>query len=503
MDNTPLWLIAGFGLGLLLPLLLQWRKHAVSLRSSLLLIAAAGLLVLLGRALSGPDQQEAGTVIGHLARLLLGFGLIRLAGLSLFREVLPVFGIRPARIVEDLLVVLGYVLWSFSHLHLIGLDPTSIITTSAALTAIVAFAMQDTLGNVMGGLLIEMGESMHLGDWVRIGDHAGRIEQIRWRDTSLRTRDGELVVVPNSSIMRGTYVVLGNPDMAPVRVRRTLGFSVARSRPPAEIVAIAEGAVTGGEIANVAHDRAASCVLMETGPAHFRFALRYWLTDPGQDDPTDSVVRMNLHTALRRADVALAAPQQTVFASIDSPERTRALAEVDLAARCETLRQVSIFATLSEEERLTLAARLKPAPFASGEVITHQGATAHWLYVIERGEAAVFVATEEGERRRVATIAAGGFFGEMSLLTGAPRRATVVAATDMECFRLDKESFEGVLHARPALAAQLSQILLEREEGLRQTLAQSPNGKPVAGETRESLMSRILTFFGVAPGVQV
>jgi hypothetical protein len=57
------------------------------------------------------------------------------------------------------------------------------------------------------------------------------------------------------------------------------------------------------------------------------------------------------------------------------------------------------------------------------------------------------------------------------------------------------------LHARPALAAQLSQILLEREEGLRQTLAQSPNGKPVAGETRESLVSRILTFFGVAPGV--
>jgi CRP-like cAMP-binding protein len=174
-----------------------------------------------------------------------------------------------------------------------------------------------------------------------------------------------------------------------------------------------------------------------------------------------------------------------------------------LAVRCETLRQVSIFATLSDEERLTLAARLKPAPFASGEVITHQGATAHWLYVIERGEAAVYVATEEGERRRVATIAAGGFFGEMSLLTGAPRRATVVAATDMECFRLDKESFEGVLHARPALAAQLSQILLEREEGLRQTLAQSPNGKPVADETRESLMSRILTFFGVAPGVQV
>src|SRR5512138_2481812 len=81
----------------------------------------------------------------------------------------------------------------------------------------------------------------------------------------------------------------------------------------------------------------------------------------------------------------------------------------------------------SRELRVTGAAY---TPFARGEAMTRQGAEAHWLYMLIAGEGAVRV-SKDGVEREVARLHAGSFFGEMSLLTGARRTATVVAVTDV------------------------------------------------------------------------
>lgn len=498
---TPLhWSLLSWGLGLLiaLPLLARWREHAAVLRTSLILLTGGGLLWLLADVLDRAEVASVARVLAALAPVLAGFAVIRLTGLALFREVLPRIGMRAARIVEDLVVVVGYIIWSLSQLRDAGLDPSSLVTSSAILTAVVAFAMQDTLGNLLGGLMLELGDAMHLGDWVKLGDTAGRVEQIRWRVTTIRTRDGERVVVPNSVLMRSTVVVQGNPDVEAVRVRRTLNFKVSREVLPNRFIALTEEVIARSQIPHVATDHPPSCVLREIGPAHFSFDLRYWLTDPAPDDPTDSAVRVHVYAALQRAGIAVVAPLQPIHATTDSPAKTRQTEATVLADRQAALREVSIFATLSEAELTTLAKRLVPAPFVAGEVMTRQGSTAHWLYLMRTGEARVFVDLEDGQRRQVATIGAGGFFGEMSLLTGAPRRATVVAATDVDCFRLDKAGFEDVLRARPALAEQLSSLLVQRQEELAQTLATGTGPQPPPHEARETVMTRILTFFGLS-----
>ena len=498
---TPFyWSLASWALGLLcvLPLLARWRQHAAVLRSSFMLLGSSLLLFLLGTLLARAEVLSVARVLSAISPLLAGFACIRLTGLALFREVLPRLGMRAARIVEDIVVVIGYVIWSLSQLRDAGLDPSSLVTTSAILTACVAFAMQDTLGNLLGGLMLEMGDAMQLGDWVRVGDTAGRVEQIRWRVTTIRTRDGERVVLPNSLLMRSSITVQGNPDLEAVRVRRTLNLKVSREVAPSRFIALTEELVSRITLPNVASDRAPNCVLKEIGQAHFSFDLRYWLIDPGEDDPTDSAVRVHLYAGLQRAGIAVVAPLQAIHATTDSPAKTRLAAASVLADREAALRELSIFSTLSEEELTTLAKRLVPAPFVAGEVMTRQGSAAHWLYLLRTGEAKVYIELEGGTRQQVASIGAGGFFGEMSLLTGAPRRATVIAATDVECFRLDKESFEGVLRARPALAAQLSHLLVEREAELARLTAASSGNKPLPQNTRETMMTRILTFFGVS-----
>jgi CRP-like cAMP-binding protein len=99
----------------------------------------------------------------------------------------------------------------------------------------------------------------------------------------------------------------------------------------------------------------------------------------------------------------------------------------------------------------------------------------------------------------VATLSAPTVFGEMSLLTGEPRSATVIAMSDVECFRLDKAAVQRVLAARPELAQQLADLLARRRSAL---VAARENLDAAALKAREAkdasdLLSRIKHFFAL------
>jgi CRP-like cAMP-binding protein len=134
--------------------------------------------------------------------------------------------------------------------------------------------------------------------------------------------------------------------------------------------------------------------------------------------------------------------------------------------RVKTLRHVELFEKMTDGELTELAERLKYAQFSKGNIISKQGAIAHWLYIIINGEAEVFLEGANGERSSVNILSKGNFFGEMGMMTGAPRSASVLAITDVECYRLDKEAFAGIMLARPSLAEDITHILVERRAQL-------------------------------------
>ena len=132
--------------------------------------------------------------------------------------------------------------------------------------------------------------------------------------------------------------------------------------------------------------------------------------------------------------------------------------------------------------------------------MTQQGAVAHFLYILCKGRVEVRRHGETGLARTVATIEAPGFFGEMGLLTGEPRRADVVAITDVECYRLDKPGLERILQERPEIADAISHTIAEREVGLDAVLEgldeQARKARMVHAEAR--ILDKIQTFFGLA-----
>lgn len=166
----------------------------------------------------------------------------------------------------------------------------------------------------------------------------------------------------------------------------------------------------------------------------------------------------------------------------------------EMERRLQAVQRTSLFAKLPPEEQLTLAQHLVHAPFVRGDTLTRQGAVAHWLYLIVQGEAEVLV-DNAGARTRITTLRDGDFFGEMGMLTGEPRSATVMAASDVDCYRLDKIGFAKVLMARPSMAEEISAVLEQRRQELDNRLKQAIQTSPRSYS--DDLLARIKSFFGV------
>jgi CRP-like cAMP-binding protein len=237
----------------------------------------------------------------------------------------------------------------------------------------------------------------------------------------------------------------------------------------------------------------------QAGESFANYAVRYWLTEIAADDPTSSSVRVRVYVALKRAGIPLAVPGMAIWASMDDPEHKERKVQREQAHRVAALEHVDMFAQLSAEDRTKLAEGMRPAPFGRGEIITRQDSTAHWLYVLSKGEVEVRIRGEGGVEKLVTRMVAPNVFGEMGVMTGERRTASVIAATEVECYRIDKEVFKSVLRNRPDMVEEISQVMARRRVDLaavREGLDAEAKKRRVTAE-RNQLLSSIQSFFGL------
>jgi small-conductance mechanosensitive channel/CRP-like cAMP-binding protein len=479
-----------------------YREARTSLINTLSFFFACQAGLFISGIINVLEFTRAATVIREALIIGSGVAFIRLWGLMIFRIVLPLFKLTPPRITEDLIVIIAYVAWFMVRLRYAGLDVSSILATSAMITAVVAFAMQDTLGNILGGLALQLDNSIEVGDWIKVDDVSGKVVDIRWRSTLVETRNWETVVIPNSQLMKSKFMVLGRRINQPVQWRRWVWFNVGLSGiSTAQVISLVEESIQQTDIANVAKTPLPNCLLMELdAKGYARYAVRYWLTDLAHDDPTDAEIRWHIITALQRAGIKLAIEERYVMNSKENEKHDEALHQREVLLRVKTLRRVELFASLTDAELHSLAERLKYTPFSKGNIITKQGDDrSHWLYIVINGEAEVYLETPDGGRRTVSALGKGSFFGEMGLMTGAPRAASVMAKTDVECYRVDKDVFEEILRARPSIAEEMTHLLVTRRAELDAALhdIDAQTVLKDASQQHNEILSTIKRFFSL------
>jgi CRP-like cAMP-binding protein len=258
-------------------------------------------------------------------------------------------------------------------------------------------------------------------------------------------------------------------------------------------------ALAEASISNIAEHPPANCILMDFDASFGRYAVRYWLNDLMADDATDSAVRDHIFAALQRHGIRLAFPEYNVHTIKEGEKHQQARHFHRVQERIGVLQKIELFNGFREDELLDIAQKLKYAPFATGDIITHQGEASHWLYILTEGEVEVFLETPQQQRRKLSTLQAGSYFGEMGMMTGSPRTASVIASRDCECYLLDKDAFEQVLHNRPELAEEISQTLVSRRFGLDSLRHEVDDGMRALEMARQhqDMTSRIRHFFGL------
>ncbi|MFO0564230.1 MAG: mechanosensitive ion channel family protein [Polyangiaceae bacterium] len=451
-----------------------------------------------GRGIGAPGYTESRLPLLVFAALT----AVTTVGTIVFSVVVPRLRLNVPRILQDIVIGAAAVVGVFTVATRSGVNLSGLIATSAVLTAVIGLSLQDTLGNILSGLALQTDDSLHVGDWIKVGDVSGKVVEIRWRYTAIETRNWETVIFPNSQLVKGQVTVLGRRRGQPVQWRRWVWFNVDFRFPPGEVIEAVTQALRSAPIDNVASDPPPNCILMDFHESYGRYAVRYWLTDLAADDPTDSSVRTRIYFALRRADLPLSIPAHAIFMTEQTAERKEEKSVAEHDRRLQMLANIGLFSRLSAEERETLARTLRYTPFAPGEVMTRQGAEAHWLYIIVSGEASVRVKIDGEGDREVARLKSGDFFGERSLLTGEPRSATVIAAATVECFRLDKSAFQALMDARPEIADEVAEVLANRQADLlrvRENLS-AEAAKRRAAQDKIDLVDKIRRFFRIDPG---
>ena len=436
----------------------------------LLVYTIAAALVAYGRLPAGVSSQ-----IRIASPLLLAFGIA---------NALVVLAVNPWRvdripdhypkIVQDAIVITLFVIVAMLFM------PDRIVATTAVGAVVIGFALQDTLGNLFAGLAIQIEKPFRVGHWVTIGGVDGKVSEVTWRATKIRTKAGNFVVVPNSVVGRDAITNYSEPTRE-TRVEVEIGASY--DTPPNEVKAVIRKALQGEPL--IAPEPAAEVLLVDFAASAMTYRVRVWTTDFSADERIRDRVRSRIYYAFRRHGISIPYPIQVQM------EQAAAVAAPAVGdARARSLDGVEILAGLTDEQRVELAAVSRPLLYAAGEVIVAEGDAGDSMFVVARGEASVTLSQTDGI---LATLRAGAFFGEMSLLTGDARSATVTAVTDCELIEVSADAFRRVVLTDAAIVDRVAAAVETRRAELeRHRASRAVDG--AAQETPQTFVARVRRF---------
>ncbi|MBM3459672.1 MAG: mechanosensitive ion channel, partial [Armatimonadetes bacterium] len=182
-------------------------------------LVASVVVTLICLVLTGVDSLlghvGGGALFRGFATYGVGAALITILCVGAFHVLLPALRVSTTGITRDVSALVAHVAWVFISLRRNGVELTSLVTTSAVLTAVIGFSLQDTLGNVLGGLFLQIDRSVQVGDWILLDDVNGQVVEIRWRYTAVQTRNWETVIIPNSVLLKNRFRVAGRRVGAP------------------------------------------------------------------------------------------------------------------------------------------------------------------------------------------------------------------------------------------------------------------------------------------------
>jgi small-conductance mechanosensitive channel/CRP-like cAMP-binding protein len=390
-------------------------------------------------------------------------------------------GKRYPKLIKDVVVfilfLVGILLIVRYYLHQ---DLTVLLASSAVLTVVIGFALQDVLGNLFSGIILNFEDSFKLGDWVRIGEREGRVEQFGWRSFKIRTVDRELIVIPNQTASKAEVLIYGGMRQPiALKVRVGAGYQDSPDRVSAAILKALAA------MPDVRADPAPVVQLEGYGESALEYVAKFWIDDYDRHNLITSDARRRIWYAFRREAIEIPFPKRDVYLK---RERKESLPPEALAA---ALKRNDVLAAIEEDDFRNLLAAAEYRAYGGGETVIREGDEGDHLYHIYSGAMNVIKGGQV-----VARLGPGDFFGEISLVTGERTNATVTAERESVVLLVSSARFKQVVDMNEAMAEKLSALITRRQEEMQ---AFSERNRAVDGlalkKDSEKLFTRILKYF--------
>ncbi|ETR72004.1 MAG: MscS mechanosensitive ion channel [Candidatus Magnetoglobus multicellularis str. Araruama] len=401
-------------------------------------------------------------------------------------------GRRIPKIVTNSVIFLIYLMTFFGIVaYVFDQKLTSLLATSGVLAMIIGLAIQVNIANVFSGIVINIEQPFRIGDWIEI-DHKfkGKVVDITWRTTRILTHSGNILSFPNSYTSESPINNYCYPDRN-VWIKIIIHINPTYS--PEKIKKICMDAMLSID-----------GLVKEIRPI-IRYQLTDWcadytllfcINDYSKKIQFKSELYERIWIHLNRIGIEPAIKRQEVHMFRGTKDRgEEALNPLSI------LSEIDIFKGFSDELRKQLSQKMHQHQYHTEEYIIKQGNEGDSLFIIIEGSVSVQILID-GKHVEVDRMGAGTFFGEMALLTGEPRNASIVAITNCVLYEITKCDIAPLFTYYPEITDILSKELTRRAVNRQQKKEHYDQERIDKDALKNSFFSKISNCFGINKNVR-
>jgi branched-chain amino acid transport system substrate-binding protein len=392
-------------------------------------------------------------------------------------------------ILQNFLAFLIYLLAFFGIVaYVFDQKLTSLLATSGMVAMIIGLAIQVNIANIFSGIAINLEHPFRINDWVKIGNEfSGKVVDITWRTIKIKKRDGSLLSLPNSIASESPIHNYNHPNRF---FWNRIEIFVDPKHNPEKIKGILMNAVLS---VNGIVKSADPTIRFELNEWAAVFIIFYCLDDYDLKFFYKSQVFEQAWIHLGRSGVRPAVQRQELYLYNGLEDRS----EEDARRPITLLNEIDLFMYLNDEMKEDLSERMRLHHFQASDIVFKQGDKGDSLFVIREGVVGVWIKMDDGDAIEVARLGAGSFFGEMALLTGEPRTASIITKTESYLYEITKKDFAPIIEMSPQTVQKLSLELTQRSINRECLEDEYRNSQLNKEDLNNQFLNRIINFFGV------
>lgn len=368
------------------------------------------------------------------------------------------------------------------------LDVTSALAATGAVGVVLGFGLQKIFSDLFVGISIDMDKSLRMGEWISLKNGVtqiyGEIIQMNWRVVSIKTAENLIHHIPNSIFGQQIVTNLSRPSP---ESEFELTYTIPYEFNENTVIKTVERGLDAVACIGIISDY--KCRISDTSVHGIIYKVKYFV-NPAKCGPGKArhFVHSRVFRFLRAAGI-----------TISTTDRRNFLIQTTLPVlepgheMASYISKIDLFQTLTEKQIDSIAAATTERNFNKGDIICQQGDEGRSLFIVRDGCLKVFITNEAGAQQQVAVLIPEDFFGEMSLLTGDKRSATIIAESQVVLYEIEADALSPLFASNEKFPQILSKIITERN-ATNSALAKTPEEEVAQVSKLKELEMRIKNF---------